>query len=254
VVRFLVRAEEDPAQHRQQVPGAQHHAGRAQGAEERPGDLRPFQSANPHERQDLAPETVQSRQAGAGQADEDHPDSQKLQLGRHAAVVGHQPGVVALVEHADEEEESTCRETVVDHLNEAAAQAGFVQGEHAEHADAEVADRAVGDQALDVVLGEGAKGPVDDADDGECADQRHAQAQGGVGGERQGQAQEAVGADLQHDAGQEHAAGGGRLDVGQRQPGVQRHQRHLDGEAGHQGQKDEQLHRLPERDLVGSQG
>ena len=64
---------------------------------------------------------------------------------------------------------------------------------------------------------------------------------------RQGnaQAQEAVDAHLEQHAGQVHGAGGRRLDVGQRQPGVQRHQRHLDREARHQEQEHHQLHSVP---------
>ena len=100
--------------------------------------------------------------------------AEQPQPGRHAAVVGHLARVVALVEHADQEEQAARGQAVVDHLQQAAGQAGLVQGEHAEHAEAQVADAAVGDQLLDVVLGQGAEGAVDDADDRQRADQRHA--------------------------------------------------------------------------------
>ena len=68
----------------------------------------------------------------------------------------------------------------------------------------------------------------------------HARGRGG-GEHRQAEAHEAVGADLQQHARQEHAAGCRGLDVGQRQPGVQRHQRHLHREAGKQRQEDPKL-------------
>ena len=161
----------------------------------------------------------------------------------HAAVVADLAGVVAFVEHADDQEQAAGRQAVVDHLQQTAGQAGAVEGEHAEHAEAQMADAAVGDQLLDVVLGLGAEAAVDDADDRQGADQRHADADAGVGGQRQAQPQEAVGAHLEQHAGQEHAAGRRRLDVGQRQPGVHREQRHLDREAGHHGQEDPELER-----------
>ena len=56
-----------------------------------------------------------------------------------------------------------------------------------------------------------------------------------VGEERDRQAQEAVGAHLQQHAGEDHATGGRRLDVGVRQPGVERQHRHLDGEGQREG-------------------
>ncbi len=64
-----------------------------------------------------------------------------------------------------------------------------------------------------------------------------------AGQHRQVEAQEAVGADLQKHAGQEDAAGRGGFRMRQRQPGVQRKERHLDGKAGEQGQKQPRLQR-----------
>ena len=90
------------------------------------------------------------------------------------------------------------------------------------------------------------KRAVEDADDAERADQRRAEAEAGVGRQRHAQPQKAVDADLEQDAGQQHAAGGRRLDVGQRQPGVQREQRHLDGEADHHGDEHPELDPAPE--------
>ncbi len=65
--------------------------------------------------------------------------------------------------------------------------------------------------------------------------------------ERQGEAQEAVGAELEQDAGQDHRAARRRLDVGVRQPGVEREHRHLDGEG--QGEGREQPELLVEREV-----
>ena len=101
---------------------------------------------------------------------------------------------------------------------------------------AHVADRAVGDQLLEVGLGHGREGAVDDVDD---AEQRHAPGQdlGGPGTDRVGDAEDAVAAHLQQHAGQDHADRRRRFDVGIGQPGVEREDRHLDGEADEQEQE-----------------
>ena len=51
----------------------------------------------------------------------------------------------------------------------------------------------------------------------------------------------AVGTDLQQDARQDHAASRGRLDVRQRQPGMQGKERNLDRESSKQRQEDPDL-------------
>ena len=145
----------------------------------------------------LADEAVEARQADARHGDEHPEEGQQLQPRRHAAVVGHLPRVVALVEHADEEEQRPGRQAVVDHLQQAAAHADLVQGEHAEHAEAEMGHAAVGDELLDIVLGQGAERSVKDADDRQRADQRRAEAEAGVGRQRNAQPQKAVDADLE---------------------------------------------------------
>ena len=53
--------------------------------------------------------------------------------------------------------------------------------------------------------------------------------------------QNSVGAHLQHDGRQHHRAGGGRFHVRVRQPGVQREQRHLDGECHEESQEQQHL-------------
>ena len=68
-----------------------------------------------------------------------------------------------------------------------------------------------------------------------------------MGEEGEGEAQEAVGAELQQDAGEDHGAARGRLDVSVRQPGVEREHRHLDGEG--QGERREQPDLLVHRQV-----
>ena len=60
----------------------------------------------------------------------------------------------------------------------------------------------------------------------------------GLGEEGHGEAEEAVGPHLQEHAGQDDRAGGGRLDVGVGQPGVEREHRHLDGEGQGEGREE----------------
>ncbi len=114
---------------------------------------------------------------------------------------------------------------------------------------AHVADRAVGDQLLEVGLGHRREGAVDDIDDPE---QRHPQGQllRRPRTYRIGDADDAVGAELEEDAGQDHADRRRRLDVGVRQPGVEREDRHLDGEADEQEPEHRVLKPLLEERLV----
>ena len=74
----------------------------------------------------------------------------------------------------------------------------------------------------------------------------------GLGGQRehrQREAQEPVGAELQQDAGQDHRAAGGRLDVRVGQPGVQREDRHLDRERQRERREAEHLRRQRQRQM-----
>ena len=75
-------------------------------------------------------------------------------------------------------------------------------------AKAHVRDAGVGDELLEVGLGQGGQPAVEDGGDGKPQDKGREDV-GGVGGDRQGEPQEAVGAHLQQDAGEQDAAGGG---------------------------------------------
>ena len=137
--------------------------------------------------------------------------------------------VAAVVEHADRQEERAGGNAVIEHLVDRALNRNGAERENAEDDEAQVADRGVSDQALQVGLHHGDQRAVDDADDRENGDQRsHAVRR--VREQRQAEAQDAVGADLQHHAREDHGAGRGRFGVRVRQPGVQREERHLDRE------------------------
>ena len=129
---------------------------------------------------------------------------------------------------------------MVDHLQDAALEPERVEREHPQHHEAEVAHRRVGDELLHVLLHEGHERGVDDADDREGHHPRH-RLEGRLGQEGQREADEAVGPHLQEDAGQDHGARGGGLDVGVGEPGVEREHRHLDREAQEEGEEDPEL-------------
>ena len=129
---------------------------------------------------------------------------------------------------------------MVDHLEDAALEAQGVQREDAEHHEAEVAHRAVGDQALPVLLDESDKRSVNDPDDRESGDPPHRFA-ARLGQERNREPHEAVGPHLQQHPGQDDRTGGGRLDVGVRKPGVEREHRDLDGEPDEEGEEHPEL-------------
>src|SRR6266478_3973932 len=128
-----------------------------------------------------------------------------------------------------------------EHLEDGALHGNVLEGEDAEHHEAQVADAGIRDEFLEIGLNESNKRAVDDADDGERGDNRRGAVRG-IGEERQAEANHAVGAHFQEHAGQDDGAGGGRLDVRVGQPGVEREQRNLDGEGHEEGE--EEIHLL----------
>ncbi len=74
---------------------------------------------------------------------------------------------------------------MIDLLEDAAGEALRGQRENAEGAEAEMADRRVGNEALHVFLHQADDGAIDDADERKCDDNvDDFCAQGGVGGEK----------------------------------------------------------------------
>ncbi len=57
---------------------------------------------------------------------------------------------------------------MIDHVEQRGAQAGMVEGEHAEYAKSKVRDGGIGDEFFDVALYPGGEGGIDDPD--ECED------------------------------------------------------------------------------------
>ena len=119
-----------------------------------------------------------------------------------------------------------------------------LEREQPHHAVAHVADGRIGDEPFEIGLHEGDERPVDDARHAETEEPRGG-GRRSLGQHRQREPQKAVDAQLEEDAGQIDAAAGGRLDVGQRQPGVEGNDRHLDGEADEQRDEDDHLQPPP---------
>ncbi len=121
------------------------------------------------------------------------------------------------------------------HLHDHALHGLLVAGVDADDDEAHVADRGVGNQALDVGLSKGDHTRVDDADHTQPhRDRRERHA--GLREERQGEAQHAEGRSLEQDASEIDRACGGRLAVGIRQPSVEGHNRHLHREGDEEGE------------------
>ena len=148
----------------------------------------------------------------------------------------------ALVDHADAQEEGPGDDPVVDHLKDRALDAVSVERKDAQRHEAHVADARVGDEALDIRLGQGHVRAVDDGDDREHQHGREEELRG-IGEDRQRDPQEPVGAHLEENPGQDHAPCGGRLGVGIRQPGVHGEHGHLDRERRQKGDEEPCLQR-----------
>ena len=143
-------------------------------------------------------------------------------------------------QHADDEEEPAGADAVVQHLIDGALHALRVHRGDAEHDEPEMADARIRDELLHVGLHHRDQRAVDDADDREDGEIRREE-RGGERKERKRESHAAVRAHLQQHAGQNHRAGGRRLDVRVGQPGVEREQRHLDRERERERQEEPEL-------------
>ncbi len=140
-------------------------------------------------------------------------------------------------EDADTEEQSGGGETVVEHLEQSAAQcgrrglgvqtAGARHREEREQAIAQVVDRGVGDHPFEVGLFHRGKGAEYHATQREPDEPGRGSVQ--LHGKKRPQdPQETIDAHLGHDAREKHRGAGRGFRVGRRQPGVKREERHLD--------------------------
>src|SRR5882762_7165456 len=106
----------------------------------------------------------------------------------------------------------------------------------AEHHEAEVRDRRVGDQLLEVGLDHRHQAAVQNADQRQRHDDPlHPGMQGDGRKQRQRESQETVGPHLEQDPGEQHGPRRGGFHVRVGEPGVEREHRHLDREREEEG-------------------
>ena len=129
---------------------------------------------------------------------------------------------------------------MVQHLVDGARHRRRVEREEPEHDEAEVRDRGVGDELLQVRLHGRHQRAVDDAGDGEADHERRRRLHR-AREEGQREAEEPVGPHLEQHARQDDRAAGRRLDVRVGEPGVEREERHLDGEGEREGGEQPEL-------------
>ena len=234
LVRVGGTAPDDLLQHAQHVGGSEHRAGDG-GQRHHPVELE-----SPGQHQEFTDKGVGPREGERTEREKGQEGHIPGHVPAHPGGQGQLTAVGALVDHAHAEEQGAGGDTVVDHLQDGALEPPGVEHKNAQGDKAHVPHRGVGDQLFHVLLGQGGEAAVDDAGDGQPQD-GHGQQHGGVRGDRQAEAHQAVGAHFQQDRGQDHRAGGRRLDVGGRQPGVEREHRHLDREGQEKGEEDEYL-------------
>ena len=167
----------------------------------------PVGEEGPGQHQELAHEPVQPGQADGGQ--HGHGEGGRHDRGRRLqpAQLGDLPGLPALVDPADEQEQGGRHQPVVHHQQHAAGEALGGEGEGPQGDEADLGQRRVGHQPLHVPLGAGHHGPVEDADHGQ-GEQHGGQVERGLGEQVEVEADDAVGAQLGQDRGQDHRAAG----------------------------------------------
>jgi hypothetical protein len=156
--------------------------------------------------------------------------------------------VPTLIQNADDQEERAGRDAVIDLLQHRPGQSRRIQRENSQRAETEVADGRVSHQLLHVLLHQRNQRAVDDADERQVRSPSRAPwdaTRRGTHEAKEGseKAHESVGPHLQQNARQNDGAGGWRLHVRIRQPGVKRKHRNFDGEA------DEESDEEPDRNV-----
>ncbi len=182
--------------------------------------------------------------------------------GGQTSVGGHVVGSGPRVQDPGEQEQGTGEQAVADHLRHRAGDRhrgrvrlgpGGQPGRAQSQQDvAHVVDGGVGDHPLEVGLGQRDQCSVQHRDHSQGHEHRGVGAPR-LGQDRHGDADEAVGAHLQQHPGQDRRTGRGRVGVGGRQPGVERHQGGLDRQTEGHGQQHQAPGRAPavQRGLAG---
>jgi len=180
----------------------------------------------------------------------------RRQLGHGAGQAGHIVligGGEAVEDHADAQEQRPGADAVVDHVEHRALQADLVHGHQAQHAETQMREGGIRQQAFHVALHPGDHRAVKDADDAENSDDGDQIAEARIIGpadqtDGDHQAEDAVGSELGQHPGQDDRAGRGGFRVSERQPGMQREDRGFDDERAEQSQGNPELR--PGRQIV----
>src|SRR5579859_1135789 len=178
--------------------------------------------------QELADESIQHGKPRRGQRHKQKESRDDRQRSGKAPVFANQVRVPAVIEHSDKHEKSARGYSVVQHLIQGALNRRGIERKKPEHHKSKVADRGVGNQALEVCLHHGHEGAVNNSDDGQNGDVG-SETVSRFGKKRQTETQHSVRTHLQQHAGKHHGTRGGRFGVSVGEPGVQREKRHLDG-------------------------
>ena len=208
---------------------------------------KPAMTAKHRERQprtdehgELTDEARQSRKTGGCESsEEEEPGVDRHDRGE-PSVVGDEPGVRPVVDHADQQEQHAGGEAVAVGEVDRALQTLGGEGEHAEHDEAHVTHGRVGDESLDVRLHDRNRCAVDDADH---TQQGHPEGEidGRIREEGHVEPHEPVRPHLEEDTGQDDRTGRRGLGVCVRQPGVEREQRHLDRKGDGESEEEPEL-------------
>ena len=129
---------------------------------------------------------------------------------------------------------------MVDHLENRALDPALIQREDAQRDEAHMANAREGDEALDVLLGQGHVGAVDD---GDHRNHQHGSEEElhGVGKYGERDPQKTIGAHLEEDPSEDDAPRCRGLGMGVREPSVDREHGYLDREGGQKGDEEPRL-------------
>ena len=152
------RAVRHPLVGPEQVDGGEDDRDRREGAEP------PIHGERPQDHQELADEVVEPRQADRGDDREQEGPGEPRHDDGEAAHLAEVTRVRSLVDHPDQQEQRAGRQSVVDHLQDAARHALVVNAKMPEDDEPQVRDGGVRDQAFDVRLDQRHHGAVDDPD------------------------------------------------------------------------------------------
>ena len=226
---LALRPVEEPLHQPQHVGRAQNHAQRGGN---RPAAADAGKGAG--ENDELADKAAQHGQPDHGQRGNDKKRGRARQFAGQSAIGVDLAGCVAVVEHAQQQEQRAVHDAVIENLINRALPAGEREAVDAQRDQAQMAQRGKGHQPPEVALHQCQARAVENADDRQ-ADQHRSHGPRLHREEADVEAQHGVEAEL---AGHDHGQGDGRFAEGVGQPAMQREDRNLDGK----GEEERECH------------